>query len=344
MKRKFSIWISTLIIAATMGIVSPAGAASSFYEGKTVRIIVGFSAGGGFDITARVIANTMPKYIPGHPTIIVENMPGASSLIAANNTYSRTKPDGLAIGLFHGNMILLQALGGDGIAFDARKFEYVGAMEIPCSACVFTKRSGIVSMEKWQNSPEPIKLGGIAPGSAPSDVPRVLESALKLPIKLVEGHKGTPEIRLAAERGEIAGFCSPWDSVKVIWTKALESGEAVVLLQVAAKKHSDLPNVPLASDLAKSGDARQMIQSGIIEPSRIFRTLALPPGTPKDRVQILSKAFLDTMKDPEFIAAAKKAQVEVEPVSSQDVQKTVNELLATSPVLRAKLKEILTPK
>jgi tripartite-type tricarboxylate transporter receptor subunit TctC len=344
MKKKGWILLSILLVISLPGEITLANAASPFYEGKTVRIIVGFSAGGGFDITARVIAPYMSKYIPGHPTIIVENMPGASSLIAANNTFSRTKPDGLAIGLFHGNMILQQVLKGEGVAFDARKFEYVGAMEIPCSACVFTKKSGIVSMEKWLNSPEPIKLGGIAPGSAPSDVPRVLQTALKLPIKLVEGHKGTPEIRLAAERGEVAGFCSPWDSVKVIWSKALETGDAVVLLQVAEKKHPDLPKVPLASEFAKSEEARQLIRSGVIEPSKIFRVFALPPGTPKDRVQILAKAFMDTMKDPDFISAAKKAQVEIEPVFSEEVQKVVTALLATPPGLASILKETLAPK
>jgi tripartite-type tricarboxylate transporter receptor subunit TctC len=344
MSNRVVVWFSILVLVLSTWAGAVANAAPPYYEGKTVRIVVGFSAGGGFDITARVIAQYMPKYIPGHPTMIVENMPGASSLIAANNTYARTKPDGLTIGLFHGNMILLQVLGGDGIAFDARKFEYVGAMEIPCSACVATKKSGIDSMEKWKNSREPVKLGGIAPGSAPSDVPRVLEKALKLPIKLVEGHKGTPEIRLAAERGEIAGFCSPWDSIKVIWTKALESGDAVVLVQVASKRHPDLPNVPLATEFAMTDDARQMIKSGIIEPSRIFRTFALPPGTPKEYVQVLAKAFMDTMKDPEFVAAAEKAQVEVEPVASEDVQKTVGELLATPQALCARLKEVLAPK
>ena len=316
MSNRAMVLLSTLALALSIGAGS-ANSATPLYQGKTIRIVVGFSAGGGFDITARVIAQYMPKYIPGHPAVIVENMPGASSLIAANNTFGRTKPDGLTIGLFHGNVILLQVLGGEGIAFDARRFEYVGAMEIPCSACVATKKSGIDSMQKWRNSQEPMKLGGIAPGSAPSDVPRVLEAALGLPIKLVEGHKGTPEIRLAAERGELAGFCSPWDSIKVIWTKALETGDAVVLVQVASKKHPDLPNVPLATEFATTAESREMISSGIIEPSRIFRTFALPPGTPKEYVEVLAKAFMDTMKDPEFIAAAQKAQVEIEPVARE---------------------------
>jgi tripartite-type tricarboxylate transporter receptor subunit TctC len=319
-----------------------AASADDFYKGKTIRIVVGFSAGGGFDTYARAIARHISKHIPGQPAIVVENMTGAGSLIAANHVYKVAKPDGLTIGHFIGGLFLGQVLGQKGIEFDARKFEYLGAPITDHVVCAMTKASGITSVENWMASKTPVKMGGIAPGtSTPDNATRILKAAVGLPIQLVTGYKGTAEVRLAAESGEVAGGCWGWDSVSVTWRKALDSGDAVVVLQANRRTHPDLPQVPQAIKLAKTDEGRKMIDVGIHSDSDIVRTYTLPPGTPKDRVQLLRKAFEDTLKDPEFLADAKKSKLNVDPVPADVVEKDILALFKLDPAIVGKLKEIL---
>ena len=154
-------------------------------------------------------------------------------------------------------------------------------------------------------------------------------------------YKGTAEIRLAAESGELAGGCWTWDSIRATWSKAIDSGTAVVVLQILSKPHPELPNVPLAIHLAKSEEARQLIQVGIQEPSEYYRPYVLPPGTPKERVQILRRAFQETLKDPDLLVDAKKARLDIEPVSGEEMEKMVAALFKLNPRMIAKLKEIL---
>ena len=333
-----------LLATASMAslLLATAATADDFYKGKTIRIVVGFSAGGGFDTYARAIARHMGKHIPGEPAIVVENMTGAGSLIAANHVYKVAKPDGLTIGHFIGGLFLGQVLGQKGIEFDARKFEFIGAPITDHVVCALTKASGITSVEKWMASKTPVKMGGIAPGtSTPDNATRIFKVALGLPIQLVTGYKGTAEVRLAAESGEIAGGCWGWDSVKVTWRKALETGDAVVVLQANRKNHPDLQQIPQAIKLAKTEEGRRMIDVGIHGDSDIVRTYTLPPGTPKDRVQVLRKAFEDTLKDPEFLADAKKSNLTVDPVSVDEIQKDIAGLFKLDPGLTNKLKELL---
>ncbi|MBM4298956.1 MAG: hypothetical protein FJ143_14570 [Deltaproteobacteria bacterium] len=317
-------------------------AGDDFYRGKSIRIVVGFSAGGGFDTYARTLARHMGRHIPGNPSVIVENMTGAGSLIAANHVYKVAKPDGLTIGHFIGGLFLGQVLGQAGVEFDARKFEFIGAPISDHVVCAMTKASGITSVERWMASKTPVKMGGIAPGtSTPDNATRILKAALGLPTQLVTGYKGTADVRLAAEGGEVAGGCWGWDSVSVTWRKALDTGDAVVVLQANRKTHPDLPNVPQASKLAKSDEARRLIEVGIHADSDIVRTYTLPPGTPKDRVQALRKAFDATLGDPEFLADAKKSRLNVEPVSVTELEKDIGGLFKLDPALVSKLKEVL---
>ncbi|HXG52115.1 MAG TPA: tripartite tricarboxylate transporter substrate-binding protein [candidate division Zixibacteria bacterium] len=331
-------WLAVVLLLALHG----SAAAQDFYKGKTIRIVVGFSAGGGFDTYARAIARHMGKHIPGHPAVVVENMTGAGSLIAANHIFKVAKPDGLTIGHFIGGLFLGQVLGQKGIEFDARKFEFIGAPVTDHVVCALTKASGITSVEKWMASKTPIKMGGIAPGtSTPDNATRILKYALGLPIQLVSGYKGTADIRLAAEAGEIAGGCWGWDSVSVTWRKGLDSGEVVVVLQANRKTHPDLPKVPQAIKLAKTEEGRKLIEVGIHGDSEIVRTYTLPPGTPKDRVLLLRKAFEATLKDPEFVADAKKSKLNMDPVSAEDIEKDIAGLFKLDAATVAKLKEIL---
>lgn len=315
--------------------------AAPFYEGKTLRIVVGFSAGGGFDTYSRLIARHLGKQIAGNPTILVENMPGAASLIAANYLYKVAKPDGLTIGNFHGNQILNQALERKGIQFDARRFEWIGVPVQDNGACALTKMSGITTFEKLRASKTPVKFGGVGPGDTTYNTAAIIREALGLPIHLVSGYKGTAEIRLAAESGEIAGGCWQWESIKVTWRRGLDAGDVVIVLQTNPKPHPELAEIPNAIDFAKTEEARQLIKGGIHAPSAITRPYGLPPGTPKERVQTLRKAFLDMLKDSDFLADAKKSRLDIDPLTGEELERTVAELFKLDPMVVAKLKGVL---
>lgn len=333
--------ITMVILAAMLMWPMPLVAQESFFKGKTVRIVVGFAAAGGFDTYSRAMARYWGRHIPGNPSIIVENMAGAGSLIAANHVYKAARPDGLTIGNFGGGLFMQQLKGGAGIEFDARKFEFLGVPVQDNRSCAFTKASGITSMERWMAAKTPVKVGATAPGDLVHDGPKILQAALGLPIHLVSGYKGTADIRLAAEAGELAGGCWGWDSIKATWSRALESGDAVVVVQMVSKPHFDLAKVPLANSYAKSDDARQLIETGVTIPAITNRPYVVTPGTPKDRVQMLRKAFDATMKDPEFVADAKKSRIDLEPIGGEEVQKMVGDMFNLSPALIAKLRDAL---
>lgn len=333
----------SLIVAGCIFFASTMSSAqSNFYEGKTIRIIVGFSPGGGYDALARMLSRHMPKYIAGHPTIVVENMTGAGSLLAANHIYKIAKPDGLTMGHFSGGFAFNQIMGQPGVEFDARNFVYVGAVARDESAIALTKSSGIGSMEKWMAAKTPVKMGTTGPGAFGTDnVIKVIKAALNLPIQIISGYKGTADMRIAAESGEIDGTTWGWDSMRGTWQKAIESGTVVIVLQTVPKAFPDLPRVPLAIDLAKTPEARQLIEVGIHYPSKITKTLALPPGTPADRAQILQKALQETVKDADFIGEAEKAKLGLAPVTSDDMKKTVDGIFKLDAAVLAKLKTIL---
>jgi tripartite-type tricarboxylate transporter receptor subunit TctC len=338
--------VSVIMISAFLLGGRDARAASAdqdFYAGKTIRIIVGFSAGGGFDAYARVIGRHMGRHIPGNPSIIVDNMAGAGSRVAANYLF-KAQPDGLVIGNFIGSLVLQQIMGDKGVQFDARKFEWLGAPVQDESVCALTKASGINSLDDWFAAKRPVKLGGEAPGANDSDIPRILKAALNLPIQLIEGFKGTSNIRVAAEAGEVDGGCWTWASIRTTWASGLESGMVKAIVQINAKKAADIPHVPNAIDYAKTPDARVLIESGTHAPSAILRAYTLPPGTPKSRVEVLRKAFTATMKDPEFIAEMKKSKLEINPLTGDEVDNIVKQLFAMDAQSVAKIREVLVPK
>jgi len=332
---------AALLLAIFVALILPAHAGAPFYEGKTIRVIVGFSAGGGFDTYSRVIARNMGRHIPGNPSLVVENMPGAASLVAANHVYNVAKPDGLTILNFHGNQVINQVIGKPGIEFDARKFEYIGIPTQDNVACAFYKPSGITTFDNLRNSKTPVKLGGVAPGDTTYNTAKLLIAALKLPIQLVAGYKGTAEVRLAAEAGEVAGGCWQWESIKSIWRQGLDSGNVAVVLQVNAKPHAELAKVPNAVDFAPSENSKLLLKFGGHDPSAITRPYAVAPGTPKDRVQMLRQAFVETLKDPEFLADAKKSRLDTDPLTGEEIEKIVAQLFKMDASLVKQLKEIL---
>lgn len=315
--------------------------ATPFYEGKAIRIIVGTAPGGGYDTYTRLIGRHFGKYIPGNPTVIIDNMPGAGGLVSANHLFKVAKPDGLTIGHFVGGQFLQQLLGKPGIEFDALKFEYIGVPAQDHFVFGVAKTMGFTGIEQWLASKTAVKFGAIAAGDGTYDIPKVVEVSLGLPIQVVSGYKGTAPIRLAFNSGEVAGLSNSWQSFRSTWRKELETGDVVMVIQISAKPHPDLPKVPLAMDLAKTDEARKLIQAVAQAHGAAVRPYVLPPGTPKDRVEILRKAFMETVKDPELLAEAAKANLEINPGSGEELERNVRELLRLDPSLVTRLKEIL---
>jgi tripartite-type tricarboxylate transporter receptor subunit TctC len=335
--------IRYLLLAALL-FVPRLAYADDFYRGKTVRVIVGGSAGGGFDIYTRAMARHMGKHIPGNPSLMVENMTGAGTLIAAKFVHGSAKPDGLTIGMFNGGLILGRAIGMKGIDFDMRELEFLGVPVQDNPVCALRKESGVTSVEQWMASKTPIKLGGLSPGNSTSDVARIIQSALNLPVQLVEGYKGTNEIRLAADAGELHGACWAWETLKTAWAKAIPAGEVNVVLQVTAKKLPDLPNRPLALELAKNDEAKLLLRAGAIDPAAVVRVYVTTPRIPKDRLQILRSAFAKTLTDPDFVAEAKRANLDINPLSGEEVMKIADGLFKLPPATLSKLTNVLAAK
>ena len=340
MKRRVKltgILVGLLLIAGAEEVF----AQGNFYEGKTIRFIVGFSAGGGYDAYTRTIARHMGKHVPGNPVFVVDNMAGAGSLISANYVYKAAKPDGLTIGHFIGGLFLQQLLNKPGIEFDSLKFEYIGVPAQDHFILSVAKSAGITDPDKWIASKQVVKFGGVSTGSGTDDFPNLLKATIGLPIQMVSGYKGTADIRLAFNSGEVAGISNSWESMKSTWKKELESGDLTMVLQVTSKPHPELAKVPLAVNLAKTEEAKKLIQTVERVHGPSVRPYVAPPGTPKDRVQILRRAFMDTMKDSAFLAEAKKATLDINAADGAELEQNVKDIFKLESSLITKLKEIL---
>ena len=336
---------SCLVIGTlSLFLSAPVLAQESFYKGKTLTFLVGAPPGGGFDTMTRIVARHMGRHLPGNPIVVVQNMTGAGTLIAANHLYNRSKPDGLTIGVWVGSLTLQKFLGGTGMDFDPMKFEWIGVPVQQTFLCAFTKASGITSMEKWYAAKTPVKMGGQVPGTRPDDISSILKAALGLPIQLVQGYKGTAEITMAAEAGELAGQCTSWQGLKSSWRRQYEAGDVAIIVQTNRKSIPELTHVPLAINYAKTEEAKQLIEVGIHDLNAITLAYSAPPGTPKDKVQSLRTALQATLRDPAFLADAKTAQQEVDPMTGEDLAATIAGFKRIPQPVMDKLAELLLPK
>lgn len=333
-----------LTILFCVGLVATPGRASGqeqFYRGKVLRIIVGFAPGGGYDAYTRLLSRHLGKHLPGNPSVVVENMAGANSLICANNIYRIAKPDGLTMANFIGGLFLQQVLGKPGIEFDARKFEYVGAPSQDEFVVGVSKTTGITSLDQWLASKTVVKFGGAGFGAGTDDIPVLLRALIGLPIQMVTGYKGTAEMRLAFGSGEIGGISNSWQSTRSTWRREVETGELQLLFQAGFKSHPELTKYPLVGDYIKTEDGKKLLQAIVQVHSASVRPYVLPPNTPKDRVALLRGAFAETVKDNELAAEARKANIELNPVSGEVLAKSVQSVLQLDSGLVARLKEIL---
>ncbi len=221
--KRLVVFLTVVVLLAFVCVTSHA--AAPYYQGKTLRVTVGFSAGGGFDLWARVVARHLGKHIPGNPTVIVENVTGAGGLIQVNQLFKATKPDGLTLGHINGGLILGQMMDQPGYDFDPQKFIYIGAANKENAVFVFGKKSGITSAEKWRTSPTPVKVGGLVPGNFVDNMDRTMKDVLGFPTQIITGYKGTADVLIATDSGELAGGPPSWDNVKTNRKRALEVGD-----------------------------------------------------------------------------------------------------------------------
>ena len=320
-------------------------AVANFYRGKTVTIVVGHSAGGGFDRYARAIARHLGKYIPGNPAILVNNMVGAGTMVSANYTYNQAPKDGTVINSFDGGLWPSQLYGSSAVQFDMTKFNYIGAPDIFKYIMVVTKKSGITKMEDFMTGVKEVIVGAV-PNTSIQHSATFLRDVLGGKVKLVAGFKGTAEIRLAMQSGEVNSVITGWETLGASNYKDFESGEWLILSQWVDEPLTDLPqkNVPSIYQYARNDEERQMLQLGLVKPNSYARPYAMPPGVPLDRVHAVEAAFLKSLKDPEFVAEADKTRMTVSPIPGSVLHKMVVEGLSMPPALKEKLKPILAPK
>jgi tripartite-type tricarboxylate transporter receptor subunit TctC len=320
-------------------------AANDFYKGKTIRFVVGLAPGGGYDLSARTVARHMGKHIPGNPSIVVENMTGAGSLIAANYTYNSAKPDGLFVGIWNSSLVLRQALGDKAMRFDARKFGWIGAPTKGTPSCSIMAHTGLKSLKEILAADREIKMGSTGPGSAYDDTPRILNQTIGTKFKIVSGYEGTGPILVAMRRKEIDGGCWGWESARTTARPMLNAqGDDKLIPFLIHRREPDpeVKDLPLIPEVIKGADNLSAYRTwaGTYEFQRPF---TVPPGTPKERLQLLRKGLADTMKDPEFIAEANKSKLETTYVSGEEVDKYVNQVLSITPKARELLSFLAKP-
>jgi tripartite-type tricarboxylate transporter receptor subunit TctC len=328
--------VTAVSICASLALLPAAGreahAQEDFYAGKTVQMLIGFSAGGGYDIYARTVARYLGRHIPGHPLVVPQNMPGAGSLKLVNYLYNVAPKDGTAIGHFAPGVMTEPLLGhAEGVQFEAPKFGWLGSVSQEVSVCAFMASTGIASWHDMQKKPSVIGASG---GGAESDVfPTVLRNMFHLPIRIVTGYPGGTEITLAMQRHEVDGRCGwSWTSLLSRNKAMLTAKEINLTLQIALAKDDDpnLANVPLIIDMTSDPAARAALKL-IVSRQSIARPFAAPPGLPPDRLATLRAAFDATMKDPDFLAEAQKLHLEVRPVNGEAVETLLREVYASPP-------------
>ncbi len=312
---------------------------ADFYKGKTVEMLVGYSAGGGYDVYARAVARHLGRHIPGKPTIVVKNSPGAGSLKLTNWLYIAAPKDGSAIGAVARGAPFDPLLGNKAAKFDGRKFNYIGSANDEVSVCVSWKGTGIKTIDDLKRTE--LVIGGTGRTADTDQFPKILNAVLGTRMKIVTGYPGGNDINVAMERGEVKGRCG-WSWSSVVATRAhwLKDGTINVLVQLALSKHPDLPNVPLVMDLAKDETQKKMLRL-VFARQTMGRPFIAPPGVPQDRLAALQQAFMATMKDKEFLADAQKGKLEIVPVAGPALQKLVDDTYDVDPKVAAQVAEAI---
>ncbi len=315
-----------------------------FYKGKTIKIVVGLSAGGGYDRAARLLARTMGKYIPGNPEIIVQNMVGAGSVVAANYVYGVAKPDGLTLLLPHNNLYLSQLSGEKEVKFDLLKMSWIGSLEKDDMMIFIRADAPFKSIKEVVKAKEPPKCGSTGVGSSDYVMSRILDETIGAKVNHVTGYPGSPEIAIAVERGEVAcmgltisTFFSrePFNT----WTK----NNFIRFLAQGGHKRDERVNAPTIYELMdefKTPAPKRRLAEAMLAGGDWARSLLAAPGTPPERIQLLREAYDKVVKDPDLLAEAKKARTEINPSKGAELQATAKEVMSQPPEVVEQIKKL----
>ena len=319
-----------------------ADAVSDFYTGKSITIIVGADSGGGYDAQGRLMSRHIGRFLPGNPAVIVQNLPGAGSLTAANQIYNVSPKDGTTMGLLQRGVFSAKFTNPQGVRFDLSKFNWVGnlssetAVVIAWSATPFLKIEDVMQQE--------MLVGGTGPHIDTETTPRMLNALLGTKFKIISGYKGTTEAVLAMERGEVQGMGDwSWSNVKTRKPDFLRDKKIRVLLQVATEKMPDLQDVPLAMDYVKNPADREVMELFLAQKSAA-RPVVAPPGIPADRIAAIRAGFDKMIEDAEFLKDAQSAKLEIDPAPAASIEKVIKIFAATSEETGKRLKDAIDPK
>jgi len=317
----------TCILAAALSLAASAASAADFYQGKQVTIVVGFSAAGTYDATARLFARHLGKHLAGKPTVIVRNMPGAGSLVATNSLYSSLPKDGTTLGVVGGGIVLEPLLNNPQATYDARRFNWIGGRTPDNFLCLVWHTVPVNALQDVMRRETVV--GATGPGSRTLTYPKALNELLGTKFKIVSGYPGGNEITLALERGEVEGYCG-WalGSIKTRAPDWIRDGKIRPLAQFTLAKSGVLPNVPLATDLASTDNGRRAIEFFAAD-SVLAWPLVAPPDVPAERVADLREAFNAMMQDPQLLAEAATQGLDIDPVSGAEIAALVDRLYGT---------------
>jgi tripartite-type tricarboxylate transporter receptor subunit TctC len=336
------------VVAAAFAVTAAqADPVADFYTGRQVTLIVGYGPGGGYDIYARLLARHLGRFIPGHPTIVVQNMPGAGSLRAVNYLYNVAPKDGSTLAMFARNMPLIGVLGGNSnVAFDPRKLTWLGSSSSfvnDAYVLIVRKDAPVKTIEEARRHDLPaLVLGGTAEGATGSDVPIILRDTIGLHVKQVVGYPDSTAIFLAIERGEVHGRTVDLSSVKSVkpeWLKA-DSGYRVLVQFARATRHPELPDVPTARELAKNETSRALIELAEL-PYTLSRPFAAPPSVPPARAKTMQAAFLAAHRDPQYLEEAGKLRIDISPIDGQEVLRAIDRIASAPPELLDYVRKLL---
>jgi tripartite-type tricarboxylate transporter receptor subunit TctC len=335
-KHRSGAGLLTLLLIGLFGLGMPAHA-QDFYKGKTFTIVVGFSPAGGFDNYARVLARYLGKYIPGTPTVIVQNMPGAGSLTSVRYLDATAPTDGTVMTIFNPGLVTQSLVQPDRVDLDFRKYSWVGVVTPDFRVCYGYGDNGIKSWDQLMHGGKQFIIGSTGKGSANYINGAMLRIIFHAPVKQVLGFPGSAEQRLAIEQGELDGDCGSFSSIPTDW---INKGQVHAFVRFIKSRPPEIPeSATYIGTLASSDGQRQLLRllSGGDEVGRPF---IMSKQVPADRLAIVRKAFNDTMKDPGFLADMAKEQLPVHPVTGQDAEKIVNELTSAPPNVIAEAKPI----
>ena len=313
-----------LMAALALAAVAPreAAAQSSPYEGKTITIVVGFKAGGGYDRTARILARHLPKYLPGRPNVIVQNMPGANSITAANHVYAVAKPDGLTLGTFNRNLVLAQLTSVPGVKYDMTKFAWIGSAASETTILAIRSDLPYKTFADLKKAGKTVVIGATGPGANTYDFPLLLKEFLDVDFKIVSGYSSSADIMLAIERKEVDARAGSYTSLRPFIDRKL-----VHPLIRARAVEPGIEQLPVDESLAPTPRARA-IMALRSAPEVVGRPYVMPPGTPDNLVRMMRQAFASAIKDGELVAEAKKAKMELEYISGEETLKILTEVLS----------------